>query len=109
MLIIAPAARTNMPEFAFNFFVNAGAAMRTLLVLVTLCAASSRAQEITVQTIDADSRVLAEKFMKENPGTKVNFRLVSYQSILESLPVQLASGRGPDISMVGDWGGLAKY
>jgi alpha-1,4-digalacturonate transport system substrate-binding protein len=67
------------------------------------------AQEITVQAIDADVKLMADKFMREHPGTKVTFRLVSYQSIVESLPVQLASGRGPDISMVADWGGLAKY
>lgn len=69
----------------------------------------ARAQEITVQHIDADVKVLTDKFMKEHPGTKVNFRLVSYQSILESLPVQLGSGQGPDVSMVGDWGGLSRY
>lgn len=82
-----------------------------LLAAVLLGAAPPRAhaEEITVQGIDADIQVLVDKFMKENPGTQVRFRVVSYQSILESLPVQLASGQGPDISMVADWGGLAKY
>lgn len=67
------------------------------------------AQEITVQVTDADMKFLADKFTKENRGTKVNFRVVSYQSVVESLPVQLASGQGPDVSMVADWGGLARY
>ncbi|HEX7558877.1 MAG TPA: ABC transporter substrate-binding protein, partial [Usitatibacter sp.] len=72
-------------------------------------AGAARAQAITVQHIDADQQVLVDKFMKENPGAKVDFRVVSFQSILESLPVQLASGEGPDVSMVADWGGLARY
>jgi len=70
---------------------------------------AAAAQGITVQAIDSDVKLMADKFMRENPGTRVDFRLVSFQSILESLPVQLASGRGPDISMVADWAGLARY
>jgi alpha-1,4-digalacturonate transport system substrate-binding protein len=70
----------------------------------------AHAQEtITVQHIHADERATVDKFMKENPGTKVDFRVVSFQSLLESLPVQLASGEGPDISMVADWGALSRY
>ena len=71
--------------------------------------AVAHAQEISVQHIHADERAAAVKFMKENPGTKIDFRVVSFQSLLESLPVQLASGEGPDISMVADWGGLSRY
>lgn len=74
-----------------------------------LCAASAVGSELTVQATDTDLRVMVDKFMRENPGVKVNFRVVSYQSVVESLPVQLASGQGPDVSMVADWGGLAKY
>ena len=62
-----------------------------------------------MQHIHADEGLAAQKFMRENPGTKIDFRVVSFQSLLESLPVQLASGEGPDISMVADWGGLSKY
>jgi alpha-1,4-digalacturonate transport system substrate-binding protein len=79
------------------------------LATVVSLGGGAAAREITVQHIDADVKLLVDKFVAENPGTKVNFRLVSFQSILESLPVQLATGRGPDISMVADWGGLAKY
>ena len=90
---------------------QAGRTLRQLILgtAVAWATGAAFAQEITVQAIDADIRYITEKFMREHPGTKVNFRLVSFQSILESLPVQLASGQGPDISMVADWGGLAKY
>jgi len=71
--------------------------------------ASQPPQRISVQHIDVDVGVLAKKFMRENPGTVVDFRVVSFQSLVESLPVQLASGVGPDISMVADWGGLSRY
>ncbi len=78
--------------------------------ILAAAAGIAHAQEtISVQHIHEDERAAAVKFMKENPGTKVDFRVVSFQSLLESLPVQLASGEGPDISMVADWGGLSRY
>lgn len=85
------------------------AARAVALALAVSMISAAGAQELTVQAIDADVKLLVDKFMKERPGAKVTFRLVSYQSILESLPVLLASGQGPDISMVADWGGLSKY
>jgi len=92
-----------------TLFVRGLAAALLAAAMLGTVSTRAPAQEISVQAIDADVQVLVDKFMKEHPGTKVNFRIVSYQSILESLPVQLASGQGPDISMVADWGGLAKY
>ncbi len=86
---------------------------RFLLAAFAWVAASSFAAthppEITVQHIHADVGVLVDKFNRENPDAHVNFRQVSFQSLLESLPVQLGSGYGPDVSMVADWGGLARY
>ncbi|QJR15240.1 ABC transporter substrate-binding protein [Usitatibacter palustris] len=83
------------------------------LAIAVSMVGATRAQEpeaeLTVQAINTYVGKSIEKFNLENPGRKVRFRLVSFQSILESLPVQLASGRGPDISMVADWGGLARY
>ncbi|APV48666.1 sugar ABC transporter substrate-binding protein [Betaproteobacteria bacterium GR16-43] len=72
-------------------------------------ASPAGADEIVVQSINAYVKSTVDNFNRENPGDKVHFRLVSYQSINDSLPVQLASGGGPDISMVADWNGLAKY
>jgi len=79
------------------------------LAIAVSMVGAARAEEIVIQAINTYVGYTVEQFNRENPGDKVHFRLVSYQSILESLPVQLASGRGPDISVVGDWNGLAKY
>lgn len=48
-------------------------------------------------------------FEAENEGITVVTDIVPYQSILESLPVQLAAGEGPDLARVTDFGGLAQY
>lgn len=88
-------------------------ATRSFLAAFSWVAASSVAAthppEITVQHIHADVQVLVDKFNRENPDARVKFRQVSFQSLVESLPVQLASGYGPDVSMIPDWGGLARY
>lgn len=48
-------------------------------------------------------------FEEENPDIDVVTDLVPYQAILDSLPVQLAGGGGPDLARVTDLGGLAQY
>lgn len=48
-------------------------------------------------------------FEAENAGTTVVVDIVPYKSIVEGLPLQLASGEGPDLARVTDLGGLAKY
>lgn len=50
-----------------------------------------------------------KQFETENPGTTVKIDVVPYKSIVEALPVQLASGEGPDLARVADFGGLARY
>ncbi|MBP0616584.1 ABC transporter substrate-binding protein [Jiella mangrovi] len=50
-----------------------------------------------------------KKFEAANPDIKVTIDEVPYKAILESLPVQLAGGSGPDIARVSDLGGLARY
>ena len=52
---------------------------------------------------------IAKRFEAQNPGTKVIIDTVPYKSIVEQLPVQLATGQGPDIARVTDLGGLSKY
>lgn len=52
---------------------------------------------------------LIKQFESDNPGTTVKIDTVPYKAILESLPVQLAGGQGPDVARVTDLGGLAKY
>jgi alpha-1,4-digalacturonate transport system substrate-binding protein len=78
------------------------------LAAVSLCARAA-VPEITVNHIHADVGVMVDKFNRQHPESRVNFRQVSFQSLVESLPVQLASGVGPDVSMVSDWGGLSRF
>ena len=55
------------------------------------------------------TKTLAERFMKDNSDVKITIDEVPYKSILESLPVQLASGNGPDIARVTIFGPVLKY
>jgi len=52
---------------------------------------------------------LAKRFEAKNPGIKVVIDKVPYKAVVETLPVQLAAGEGPDIARVTDLGGLNKY
>jgi len=55
-------------------------------------------------------RELLDRFEAENPDIAVIMDTVPYATgILQSLPLQLASGEGPDIARVTDLGGLAQY
>jgi alpha-1,4-digalacturonate transport system substrate-binding protein len=55
-------------------------------------------------------RDLLDRFEAENPGITVVMDTVPYSSgILESLPLQLAAGEGPDIARVTNLGGLSQY
>ena len=87
----------------------AGAAMS-----LALPGTSASAQEITYMcssdgTECATAREIFDRFEKENPGVTVKIDEVPYKAILESLPVQLAAGTGPDMAKVTDLGGLSKY
>lgn len=55
------------------------------------------------------SRDILDRFEAENPDITVIVDKVPYQAILESLPVQLAAGEGPDLARVTDLGGLSRY
>jgi len=52
---------------------------------------------------------LAKRFEAQNSDVKVVIDKVPYKAILETLPVQLAAGEGPDIARVTDLGGLSRY
>ncbi len=52
---------------------------------------------------------LAKRFMVANPDVKVTIDEMPYKSILESLPVQLAAGQGPDAARVTLFGTVMKY
>lgn len=77
-------------------------------------ATGAQAQEVTILCDDVGFGCLtmapvAERFNEENPGKTVKLETVSYQSIVEALPVQLESGEGPDAAIVTDLGGLSRY
>ncbi len=54
-------------------------------------------------------RELLDRFEQRNADIKVVLDTVAYKAILESLPVQLAAGQGPDMARVTDLGGLSKH
>jgi alpha-1,4-digalacturonate transport system substrate-binding protein len=55
-------------------------------------------------------RELLDRFEAANPDVTVVMDTVPYSSgILESLPLQLAAGQGPDIARVTNLGGLSQY
>ncbi len=85
-----------------------------LAVGFLLLAAPLRAADLRV-TCYADGnecdvlRQLAAPFTSAHPGTTVTVDQVPYKTILESLPVQLAAGNGPDIARVTDFGTMSPY
>ena len=54
-------------------------------------------------------RDLLDRFEADNPEISVTLDVVPYKAILESLPVQLAAGEGPDLARVTDLGGLSEH
>ena len=52
---------------------------------------------------------LLRRFEGRNPDIRVVLDQVPFKAISENLPVQLASGQGPDMARVADMGGLARY
>lgn len=52
---------------------------------------------------------LLKRFEEKNKDIRVVLDQVPYKAITENLPVQLASGQGPDMARVVDLGGIARY
>lgn len=52
---------------------------------------------------------LLRRFEAQNKDIRVVLDQVPFKAITETLPVQLASGQGPDIARVVDLGGIARY
>ena len=52
---------------------------------------------------------LLKRFEEQNKDIEVVLDQVPYKAINENLPVQLASGQGPDMARVVDMGGLSRY
>jgi alpha-1,4-digalacturonate transport system substrate-binding protein len=89
---------------------------RTLAVsaLALFAATAAQAQELRFMCYqdgvecDAWSAAFAT-FEAENPGITVAVDVVPFQAIIESLPVQLEVGEGPDLARITDYGGLARF
>jgi len=54
-------------------------------------------------------RDLLDRFEADNPDITVIIDTVPYSAILETLPLDLAAGEGPDMARVTDLGGLAEF
>lgn len=54
-------------------------------------------------------RDLSAQYTAAHPATTIKVDQVPYKAILESLPVQLAAGNGPDIARVTDFGSIAQH
>ena len=52
---------------------------------------------------------LLKRFESANPDIKVTVDQMPFKAISETIPVQLASGQGPDMVRVTDFGGVARY
>lgn len=81
---------------------------------LAISAGAASAQEITYMCSSdglecSTAREIFDRFEAENPGVTVKIDEVPYKAILESLPVQLAAGTGPDMAKVTDLGGLNKF
>lgn len=74
----------------------------------------AKAQEVTIYCGDIGfgcitMQPIADKYNEEHPGKTVKLETVSYQNLVESMPVQLESGEGPDGAIITDLGGLSRF
>ena len=87
----------------------------SILAMTGILASASAQVELRVTWYDDGNegqvlRELLDRFEAENPDIRVVVDTVPYASgILQSLPLQLASGEGPDIARVTDLGGLSEH
>lgn len=84
-------------------------------LLLLACGAALAQTELRMTWYDDGSesqvmRDLLDRFEEANPDVVVTMDIVPYSSgILQSLPLQLASGQGPDLARVTDLGGLSEF
>ena len=89
---------------------------RPILMLAAALAATTPtlAQELRVQCYSDGNECevtgeIAKRFEAANAGAKIVIDKVPYKAVVETLPVQLAAGEGPDVARVADLGGLNKF
>ena len=52
---------------------------------------------------------MINRFEAANPDIDVVFDRVSYDTILQQLPLQLSTGEGPDVAKITNWAGLSDF
>jgi alpha-1,4-digalacturonate transport system substrate-binding protein len=89
--------------------------MLALLAATAICG-STAAQTTTVRMTwysdGNEGEVIADllkRFEAQNQDIKVVIDQVPFKAINETLPVQLASGQGPDMARIVDMGGLSRF
>jgi alpha-1,4-digalacturonate transport system substrate-binding protein len=88
--------------------------LTTTALGLILAAGAASAQELRFMCYQDGTECAAwasqiPTFEAENPGITVIVDEVPYATIIESLPVQLEVGEGPDLARVTDYGGLARF
>lgn len=86
----------------------------TILAGLGLTASGASAQEIRFQCYSDGNECavyedILSRFEAQNEGVDIIVDVVPYKAILETLPIQLAAGTGPDMAKVTDLGGLNPY
>lgn len=92
---------TKLFASAFAFAMIAGGSIASAQEIRFMCSADGGECDVAME--------IFSKFEADNPGVDVVLDKVPYKAILESLPVQLAGGTGPDMAFVTDLGGLNQY
>ncbi len=107
------AGKVQLEEEHMNTFIaRAGASALALSLVAGAAFAQTVDLRMTWYNDGNEGEVmqgLLDAFEEANPDISVTLDVVPYQAILESLPVQLAAGDGPDIARVTDLGGLSEY
>lgn len=75
---------------------------------------AAKAAEVTIWCDDEGfgcptMQPIVDKYNALDPEKQVKLETVTYQTIVESLPVQLQAGSGPDGAIITDLGGLSPY
>src|SRR5262249_43308961 len=104
-----PRSRTPVAEDSMLAQFTRLATIASLVLAGTAMAAEIRVQCYSDGNECEVTQDLAKRFETKNPGTKVVVDKVPYKAVVETLPVQLAAGEGPDIARVTDLGGLSKF
>jgi alpha-1,4-digalacturonate transport system substrate-binding protein len=95
-----PNAR-HLGALAFALAFSAGSGAVAAVELRYMCTGDGNECEVMREQLD--------RFEEQNPDITVVMDKVPYKAVLESLPVQLAAGEGPDLARTTDLGGLSKY